>query len=118
MMITNTQYHPYPRSRGILRYPKLTTVNLKPDLRRLHSPYSIISDSGHLHHQPINVPTAGAQTFLAAGTNVLTCFLKHGGARDNKFMVNHPMTDQRCLTSAIAHRSAMSEADSGVKIVM
>jgi hypothetical protein len=32
----------------------------------------------------------------------LTCLLKHGGARDNTFLVTHPMTDQRCLTSAIS----------------
>jgi hypothetical protein len=71
------------------------------------------------HHQPINVPTAGAQAFLmdypqgeraithhagpsadwwvlttanAAGTNGLTCLPKHGGARDNKFLVIHPKT--------------------------
>jgi hypothetical protein len=30
------------------------------------------------------------------GTNGLTCLPKHGGARDNKFFVTHPMTDQRC----------------------
>jgi hypothetical protein len=69
-------------------------------------------------HQPINAPTAGAQAFLmdytlgersiprgpsagwwmlttanAAETNDLTCLPKHGGARDNKFLVTHPMTD-------------------------
>ncbi|RVE42848.1 hypothetical protein evm_012497, partial [Chilo suppressalis] len=68
---------------------------------------------------PINVPTAGAQAFPmdgigrlghdpprgpsadwwvlttanAAGTNGLTCLPKHGGARDSKFLVTHPMTD-------------------------
>jgi hypothetical protein len=79
------------------------------------------------HHQPINIPTTWAQAFLiiklhirrpghnpprwpssewwvqttanAAETNGLTCFPKHGRARDNKFLVTHPMTDQRCLTS-------------------
>jgi hypothetical protein len=81
------------------------------------------------HHQPINVSTAGAQAFLmdytrrtghnppcgpsagwwvlttanAAWTNGLMCLLKLAGARDNKFLVTHPMTDERCLTSAIAH---------------
>jgi hypothetical protein len=34
-------------------------------------------------------------TANAAGNNALTCLLKHGGARDNNFLVNHPMTDQR-----------------------
>ncbi|RVE40326.1 hypothetical protein evm_015024, partial [Chilo suppressalis] len=68
---------------------------------------------------PINVPTAGAHAFPmdgigrlghdpprgpsadwwmlttanAAGTNSLTCHPKHGGARDSKFLVTHPMTD-------------------------
>jgi hypothetical protein len=41
-------------------------------------------------------------------TNGLTCLPKHGGAQDNKFLVTHPMTDQRCLTSAIARRSALT----------
>jgi hypothetical protein len=87
-----------------------------------------------IHHQPINAPTAGAQAFLmdytygeramtqhagpvrwwvlttanAAETNGLTCFAKHGGTRDNKCLVTHSMTDQRCLTSAIVHRSALT----------
>jgi hypothetical protein len=26
----------------------------------------------------------------------LTCFPKHGGVRDNKFLVTQPMTAQRC----------------------
>jgi hypothetical protein len=29
----------------------------------------------------------------AAGTNGLTCHPKHGGARENKFLGTHPMTD-------------------------
>ncbi|RVE43287.1 hypothetical protein evm_012046 [Chilo suppressalis] len=87
----------------------------------------------HHHHQPINVPTAGAQAFPmdgigrlghgpprgptdwwvlttanAAGTNGLTCLPKHGGARDSKFLVTHPMTDhcESCLTSTIAAERA------------
>ncbi|RVE43974.1 hypothetical protein evm_011377 [Chilo suppressalis] len=83
---------------------------------------------------PINVPTAGAQAFPmdgigrlghdpplgpsadwwalttanAAGTNGLTCLPKHGGARDSKFLVTHPMTDhcESCLTSTIAAERA------------
>jgi hypothetical protein len=47
-------------------------------------------------------------TANAAGTNGLTCLPKHGGARNNKFMVTHPKTDQQCLTSAIARRSALT----------
>jgi hypothetical protein len=77
------------------------------------------------HHQPINVPTAGAQAFLMdcnrtrgpsadwwvlttaniVGTNSLTCLPKIGGARDNKFLVTHTITDQCCLASAIIRRA-------------
>jgi hypothetical protein len=32
-------------------------------------------------------------TANAAGTNGLTCLPKHGGARDDKVLVTHPMTD-------------------------
>jgi hypothetical protein len=41
----------------------------------------------------------------AAGTNSLTCPPKHGRVRDNEFLVTHPMTGQRCVTSAIARRA-------------
>jgi hypothetical protein len=47
-------------------------------------------------------------TANAAGTNGLTCLLKHEGARDNKYLVTHPMTDQFCLTSVVARRSALT----------
>ncbi|RVE40362.1 hypothetical protein evm_014988 [Chilo suppressalis] len=82
-------------------------------------PRNCIGKIHHHHHQPINVPTAGAQAFPmdgtgrlgrdpprgpsadwwvlttadATGTNGLTCLPKHGGARDSKFLVTHPMTD-------------------------
>jgi hypothetical protein len=59
-------------------------------------------------HNPPRVPSAGwwvLTTANAAGTNGLTCLPKHRGARDNKFFT-YPMTDQRCLTSTIARRSA------------
>jgi hypothetical protein len=87
----------------------------------------------HHHYQPNNVPTAGAQAFLmdwlltrrmghitpcgpsadgwslptanTTGTNGLTCLPKHGGARFNKFLVTHPMTDQCCLATAIVRRA-------------
>jgi hypothetical protein len=49
------------------------------------------------------MPTANA-----AGTNSLTCLPKHGGARDYKFLVTHPTTDQCCLTSAIARWNALT----------
>jgi hypothetical protein len=47
-------------------------------------------------------------TANAAGTNGLTCLPKHGGARDNKFLVTHSMPDQRCLTSTIVRRGALT----------
>jgi hypothetical protein len=90
-----------------------------------------------INHQPINAPTAGAQAFLIdytqeghnpprgpsagwwvlstaneAGTNGLTCLTKHRGAQDNQFLVTHLMTDQRCLTYAIARRSALTAGPS------
>jgi hypothetical protein len=46
-------------------------------------------------------------TVNAAGTYDLTCLPKHGGARDTKFLVTQPMTDQRFLTSAIASTSSL-----------
>jgi hypothetical protein len=62
------------------------------------------------HNQPRGssadwwMPTAAN----AAGTNGLTCLPKHGGSRDSKFLVTHLMTDQRCLTLAIARGSALN----------
>jgi hypothetical protein len=55
-------------------------------------------------HNPPRGPSAGwwvLTTADAAGTNGLTSLRKHGGARENKFLATHPMTDQRCLSSAI-----------------
>jgi hypothetical protein len=51
-------------------------------------------------------------TANATGTDGLTCLPKHGGARDSKFLITHPMTDQRCLTSAIARRNALTAGPS------
>jgi hypothetical protein len=50
---------------------------------------------------PPRGPSAGwwvLTTANAAGTNGLTCLLKHGGVRSNNFLVTHPITEQRCLT--------------------
>jgi hypothetical protein len=41
---------------------------------------------------------------------------KHGGVRDYKFLVTHPMTYQRCLTSTIAPRSALTTGPSSSSI--
>jgi hypothetical protein len=62
-------------------------------------------------HIPPRGPCAGwwvLTTANAPGSNGLTCLPKHGGTRVNEFLVTHPMTDQRCLTSAIARRSALT----------
>jgi hypothetical protein len=66
--------------------------------------------------EPPREPSAGwwvLTTANAAGTNDLTCLPKHGGAQDNKFLVTHPMTDQRYLASAIARRSALTAGPPG-----
>jgi hypothetical protein len=63
-------------------------------------------------------PSAGwwvLTTANAAGTNGLTCLPKHGGAR-YKFLVTHPMIDQRCLTSAIARQSVLTAGPSSSSI--
>jgi hypothetical protein len=39
-------------------------------------------------------------TANASGPNGLIYIPKQGRARDNKFLVIHPMTDQHCLTEA------------------
>jgi hypothetical protein len=46
-------------------------------------------------------------TANAAGTSGLMYFLKHG-AQDNKILVTHLTTDQRCLTSAVARQSTLT----------
>jgi hypothetical protein len=56
-------------------------------------------------------------TANAAGTNGLTCPSKHGGARGSKFLVTNPMTDQCCLTSATARRSALTAGPSGSSFI-
>jgi hypothetical protein len=56
-------------------------------------------------HKPPRWPTANwwvLTTANKAGTNGLTWLPKHGEAGDNKFLVTHPINDQRCLSSATA----------------
>jgi hypothetical protein len=56
-------------------------------------------------HNPTRGPRPdGVLTTASTATNGLTCLPKHGGARDNTFLVTHPMADQCCLASAIVHR--------------
>ncbi|RVE52859.1 hypothetical protein evm_002516 [Chilo suppressalis] len=66
---------------------------------------------GRLGHHPPRGPSADwwvLTTADAAGTNGLTCLPKHGGSRNSKFLVTHPMTDhcESCLTSTIAAERA------------
>jgi hypothetical protein len=66
-------------------------------------------------HNPSRGPSAGwcvLTTANAAGTNGLTCLPKHGGTRDNIFLVTDSVTYQRCLTFAIARRSALTAGPS------
>jgi hypothetical protein len=55
-------------------------------------------------------------TVNTAETNGLTCLAKHEGARDNKFLAYHLMTDQRCLTSAIIITASRSSSSSLVRL--
>ncbi|RVE41001.1 hypothetical protein evm_014348 [Chilo suppressalis] len=89
---------------------KLNGIDNTPHLRELLVCTGDISTC-LAHGKPINGPTAGAQAYHmdgigrlgrdppreaihhAGGTNGLTCLPMHGGARDNKFLVTHPMTD-------------------------
>jgi hypothetical protein len=66
-------------------------------------------------HNPPCGPSAGwwvLTTANTAGTNDLTYLTKHGEDRDNKFLVTHSMTDQRCLSSAIARRCTVPSSSS------
>jgi hypothetical protein len=72
-------------------------------------------------HNPPRGPSAGwwvLTTANAAKTNSLTCLPKHGGARDNKVLVTHLITDQPCLISAIARRSALTVGPSSSSCIM
>ncbi|RVE47216.1 hypothetical protein evm_008184 [Chilo suppressalis] len=56
---------------------------------------------GRLGYDPTRGPNVDwwvLTTADTAGTNGLTCLPKHGGARDNKFLVTHPMTEYCNLT--------------------
>jgi hypothetical protein len=77
----------------------------------------------HIRKTGANLPDGTSAGWMvltslnAAGTNRLTCLPKHGGARDSKFLVTHPMTDQRCLTFALARRSALTAGPSNNIII-
>jgi hypothetical protein len=70
-------------------------------------------------HNPPRGPSADwwvLTTANAAATNGLMCLTKHG-AQDNKILVSLLMTDQRCLTSAIARRSTLTAGSSSSLVV-
>jgi hypothetical protein len=72
-------------------------------------------------HNPPCGPSAGRwvlTTANAAGANGLTYLSNHGRGRANTFLVTHPMTDQRCLTSTIARRSALTTEPTSSSIVI
>jgi hypothetical protein len=73
------------------------------------------------HKENGPLPTTGAQCGLVGANECkfsrLNVPFKHGGARDNKFLVTHPMTDQRC-TSAIARWSALTVGPSNSSFIV
>jgi hypothetical protein len=75
--------------------------------------------TGYMGYSPSRGPSAGwwvLTTANAAGTNGLACLPKHGEARENKFLVTPPMTDQRRLTFAIARQSARTARPSNSSV--
>jgi hypothetical protein len=59
-------------------------------------PYGFGLDIRRTAHNPLHGPSAGWWVLTSAnatGTNGLTYLPKHGGARDNKFLVTHTMTN-------------------------
>jgi hypothetical protein len=66
-----------------------------------------------LHKAATKAGVVCMSTANAAGINSLTCLPKQEKAseeaRDNKFLVTHLITDQRCLTSATAGPSNYSK---------
>ncbi|CAG9791708.1 unnamed protein product [Diatraea saccharalis] len=79
---------------------------LRPHCRGSGLPYGWLRRMGH---DPPRWPNARVLTTAnAAGTNGLTCLPKHEVARDNNFLVTHPVTDhcESCLTTTIAGRGA------------
>jgi hypothetical protein len=48
-------------------------------------------------------------TANAAGANELACLPKHGGARDNKFLVTYPMTEL-CVPTLLNFRDRTPSA--------
>jgi hypothetical protein len=77
-----------------------------------HRPFLWITHLENRHNPPRG-SSAGwwvLTTTNAGGTNGLTCLPKHGGVRNNKFLVTHSMTQQRCLSSAIPKEEELRSA--------
>ncbi|CAG9783586.1 unnamed protein product [Diatraea saccharalis] len=81
---------------------------LRPHCRGSGLPYGWLRRMGHDPPRWPNADWRVLTTANAAGTNGLTCLPKHGVARDNNFLVTHPVTDpcESCLTTTIAGRGA------------
>jgi hypothetical protein len=75
-----------------------------------HRPSLWITHMGTGHNPPRGLGAGWwvLTTANAAETNDLTSEAQTRGAQDNKFLVTHSMTGQRCLTSAIARRSVLT----------
>ncbi|CAG9786540.1 unnamed protein product [Diatraea saccharalis] len=77
---------------------------LCPHSRGSGLPYGWLRRMGHDPSRGPNADWRVLTTANAAGTDGLTCLPKHGVARDNNFLVTHPVTDpcESCLTTTIA----------------
>ncbi|CAG9783610.1 unnamed protein product [Diatraea saccharalis] len=81
---------------------------LCPHFRGSGLPYGWLRRMGHDPPPWPNADWRVLTTANAAGTNGSTCLPKHEVARDNIFLVTHPVTDpcESCLTTTIAGRGA------------
>jgi hypothetical protein len=106
-------YHCHPDTKKTVKVYSSSSAYSCPHSWGTGLPYELhIRRSGH---NPPRGPSAGwwvLTTAIAAGTNSLTCLPKHERDQDIKFLVTHLMTDQRCSTSAMARRSALTAGSS------
>jgi hypothetical protein len=79
-----------------------------------HRPFGL-----HIRRTGHNPPSGPSANDCKCSRNQrLNMLSKHGGARDNKFLVIHPKTHQRCLTSAIARQSALNVGPSSASMLI
>jgi hypothetical protein len=84
-----------------IRFVIIISLLMSPLLEHSLPFYLHIRRMGHNPPRGPSVDWWVLTTANATGTNGLTCLPMHGGARDSKILVTHPMTELRCLTSAI-----------------